>query len=180
MTMVKLHYFDLHESPVQEEGNYERFQMTWFLKNDSPPSGVPEDDIFSIATGDLIAVEELFTGAGELEGVRAVGPLDDSGQRFVLMPVGIEQMEWPQEILDWAGNNTSKPSLRELYQDILNEIFDATAGCTLEDMVDDVDEFWANPIVANRTDNPDLEEWEIPLSGCTLKPKLHVSSSERT
>ena len=41
---------------------------------------------------DLIAFDELFTGAGEFEGVRAVGPQQEDG-RYLLLEMGIDYIE---------------------------------------------------------------------------------------
>lgn len=169
--MVKLHFLDLHESPFRGE-DYGRFRMTWYLKDDGRPKNAP-DDYGGISTGDLIAVDELFTGAGDLEGLRAVGPKSDG--RFLLLGVGIEYIEWPKEILDWAKEQ--EESLKELYEEPLNRMLDES-GFTIEDLVDDIDEFWDRPLDGGPHKAESNEEWEIPLSGCRWKPKLYAPGEQ--
>lgn len=66
----------------------------------------------------------LFTGAGELEGVRYVDPTKDGDKnQHYLIEIGIENVERPQELLHW--DKTQDRSLRELCEAPLNEILQA-------------------------------------------------------
>lgn len=173
--MVKVHYLDLYESPVTDDGeNYERLSMTWLLKDEgSPPAGAPNH--FSLATGDLVAVDELFSGAGEFEGLRVVGP-GQKGGAYLLLPIGVECIEWPKVILDWAGDR----SLRELYEAAFNQVLDECGGFSMGDLVDDLDEFWGSKFEATPSEIDPEETWEIPLSQCKWKPSLHAAPTEVT
>lgn len=166
--MVKLHYLDLPEPPASDD-EWAWVRLEWLLKNDGPPKG---GGGALVETGDLIAIEKLFTGAGEFEGLRAVGPKAEDG-RFVLLDVGIEYIEWPKEIVDWAKGKSS--TLKELYEGVLNEVLDKNGGFSMEDLVDDLDEFWSNPETTG-AHKPQSEEWSILLSQCTRKPEPPTES----
>ena len=166
IAMVHLHYLDLFESPVTENGsNYDRFHMTWVLDDTNSPIGAP--DGFKIQHGDLVVIEDLFTGAGEFEGVRMVidRPTEDGTAVTVLAGVGIECMEWPSELL----GEESAALLRSSYEKFLNQIISKQmSGYSLSDLVDDVEEFWDQPVEV-RPPKSKADIWKIPLSQCKLK-----------
>jgi hypothetical protein len=165
MTTPQIHFLDLHESPFVND--YVRFNARWLLRDDGPPKAAPR--YFAISTGDLVALEQLFTGAGEFEGLYVVGIPEEDG-RLPLLNMGIESVEWPHVILDRAGSQ-----LRQHYEAPLNQLVSQVMpGMSLADLTDDVEEFWSNPVEA-RLRKVYAGEWVIPLSECTWKPQLCIS-----
>eukprot|EP00540_Astrosyne_radiata_P015229 CAMPEP_0116828650 /NCGR_PEP_ID=MMETSP0418-20121206/3766_1 /TAXON_ID=1158023 /ORGANISM="Astrosyne radiata, Strain 13vi08-1A" /LENGTH=179 /DNA_ID=CAMNT_0004457547 /DNA_START=9 /DNA_END=548 /DNA_ORIENTATION=- len=171
--MASVHFLDLHESPDTGDGDYKRLRMSCFLLNDGLPKNAPSE--FELQEGDLLAVDELFTGAGDLEGIRFVGPENDG--RYLLLDAGVEELEWPLETLEFWAKKKKNNHLRELYEGPLNVILDQVASATLEDIGGGVDELFdsaeGSPFRADEEG-----EWEIPLSKCVWKPCLRPEEEE--
>jgi hypothetical protein len=151
----KLHLLQLHESPVRNGDDYERFDWQWILINDNQNS-------FGITAYDVVCIPDLMSGAGEFEGVRFVGDLTESG--WPLWKAGIEYPEFPSVI-------AQQGDLRVKYQDIFDAIMgEVHCGRTFADLMGDdeaVAQFWASPKVSRRR-RAAAQEWHIPLSRCAL------------
>jgi len=149
-----LHIVTLHESPVQDGDNYERFDHRWIL----------QDSENRVATGDLLVLPDLLTGAGECEGFRMVGLKMKDG--WELLPCGVEYPEFPDVVVRAAGDR----SLRGLYEELINQGF-VKSDCgveSLEDIMggsDEVDEFWRSPPSVLVKDEK-RGNWIIPLKDC--------------
>jgi len=172
--MVKLHVLKLHESPIVDGNNYNRFYMLWLLQNDGPPKDSLEAGWQGIDSGDVLFFPELQTGAGEFEGLRFAGELDHNNA-IPLLLAGVESVEFPPEIAAMADQNNPL-TLRRLYEQPLEEVLGMqSGGLTLEDLYggsEVVEEFWAKPDI-KRNANENQDEWMIPLSACSLVRTKH-------
>lgn len=170
MNQPKLHILELHESPVVNGDNYDRFSMQWILDT----AGATADMAETFAFGDVLLIPELLTGAGEFEGMRFLGPkLEGNGNRFEILPAGVEYPELPAIIVDSDGNGEKGQSVKEKYE-ILFEIYLKNSKCGVETLLDlnggdkeDLAQWWANPPIQRRRKYQSDEEWVIPLKDCT-------------
>jgi hypothetical protein len=88
-----------------------------------------------------------------------------------LLPIGVEQIEWPKDIIEWAGGGAS---LREIYEVPLNIVLNQCGGFTMGDLVDDLDSFWESEFTSFDCRAKSDDTWEIPLSQCKWKVSLHA------
>ena len=176
--MVRVHFLTLFDSPVTDGGsNYERMRWTWMLQRDGPPLGATTaDGTFEIQHGDLVAIEEFFTGAGAFEGLRIVVDREETGDT-VLMGVGIEMIDWPKDIMTWVRTQEGE-TLRSLYEEPLNLVLSQIGGgLSMRDLIEDefADEFWDDAQTGKAFKKPKSEKvWNIPLSKCRVNVKLRA------
>lgn len=148
-----LHVLKLPEDPVLPGGDYSRFSMRWLLDPGSA-SGV--------ATGDLVQLDELLSGAGECEGLRWVGPADAAGRRELLTG-DVESPVFPRAVAERFGPGGE--ALRQRYELGLEKVL-SLQGFTLADIFGgSAEEFWAAPDVVRR-EKPLEGEWV--LASCTV------------
>jgi hypothetical protein len=158
-----LHVLQLHESPVAD-----RFQCQWVLQALANPIDAPPN--FAVREGDVVFFPDLKSGAGELEGVRLVGPRDVNGD-FPLLSAGIESPIFPTAI----ATNMTPADLRSRYEQPLEQVLQQQ-GLSMADLfggADVVEQFWQSPdSECGRRLTEVKETWMIPLESCTwLGPK---------
>ena len=145
------------QSPLVDGWKYQACQ--WMLETlENAPIEAPPN--FTMREGDMLFFPELNTGAGELGGVRIVGPRDANGD-FPLLSAGIEKPIFPTAI---AVNN-SPAELRERYEQPLEQVL-KQQGFSMEDLYggpDDLEEFWRSP---DSEPTEVKEKLIIPLSKC--------------
>ena len=206
MTSIRVHYMKLpsasssSEKTNDDEWKWERLRREWIIINSNNNSNqnsdteendkVPSSDdttsdslstCFRLQVGDLLCFPELFTGAGEMEGVRMVVDTtkpertthasaatrqQDHDERYLLSKCGIEYPLFPRAIQELAHSRHC--SLRDLYEEPLNYILQNTLhnNITLDDIFGgSANAFWENPDIARTSPSwTDRPVWYIPLS----------------
>lgn len=158
--LPRLYILRLHESPLQPDNNFERFDRQWIL--DPTDTTEPASEI---QTGDAIFAPELLTGAGEMEGLRFVGKAVASSG-YELLSAGIESPVFPTEITV----ATTPEELRQMYEPLI-EIVLQKQGFSLQDLLggaDVAEQFWTEPdkeSVRRETEG----SWRIPLKDCAIE-----------
>ena len=155
---VALHVLKLPEDPVLPDQDYSRFDMRWLLdKEVNAPAGA------ELATGDLVQLDQLLTGAGEFEGLRFVGPADADGRRELLLG-DVESPVFPRVVAVLAA--TGPTALRQLFEPALAKVVELQ-GVSLQDIFGgNAEAFWAEPDVQHR-EHELAGEWVIKLADCT-------------
>ena len=205
MTSIRVHYMKLPSaSSSSEETNdyewkWERLRREWIIinsnnnsnqnndteENDKVSSSDPPSDSLSTCSrlhvGDLLCFPELFTGAGEMEGVRmvvertkpeitthasAATRQQENDEHHLLSKCGIESPLFPRAIQELAHSRHC--TLRDLYEEPLNHILKNTLhnNITLDDIFGgSANAFWENPDIARTSPSwTDRPIWYIPLS----------------
>lgn len=176
----RLHVMELHESPILEGTNYERFSYQWILEmpssstSSSPSTSSPAAVVRS---GDLIFVPSLLSGAGEFEAMRFVGDYAVSGEEeesYILLKGGVEYPEFPSTIVD--SYPTPSQQLREAYAHLFDSILQRQHGGidSLQDVMGGpkpLEEYWNEPPrlreTTTKTDgDPEEPIWIIPWRDC--------------
>jgi hypothetical protein len=168
MQPVALHVLQLPEDPVLPDRDYSRFDMRWLLAEevDAPASA-------ALATGDLVQLDQLLTGAGEFEGLRFVGPADADGRRELLLG-DVESPVFPRAVAALAA--TGPTALRQLFEPALEKVVELQ-GFSLEDIFGgDAEAFWAEPDVQRR-ERKLAGEWIIKLADCTCVKTYRFSAA---
>eukprot|EP00978_Attheya_sp_CCMP212_P019355 scaffold54191_cov45-Attheya_sp.AAC.1 len=191
MEPVRLHILKLHESPILEGNNYDRFHMQWILMDDDggqqqyPIMGedIPQNNWTGIGPGDVILFPELLSGAGEFEGTRmaSIDRIEGAVTGRILLSCGIEYPEFPQPIIAAATSTTSLNTLRTKYEPAFEAVL-SCGGFTMQDILegdDDMLEFWSSPPVERHPKTYD-NQWIIPLSQCTLIQTISFPSTNTT
>jgi hypothetical protein len=189
MEPVRLHILKLHESPVLEGNNYDRFRMQWILMDNVDGEqqhpimeDIPQTNWTGIGPGDVIFFPELLSGSGEFEGTRMASidrmNVEGAVTGRILLPCGIEYPEFPQPIVAAAATTTTTTTLslnhnllRTKYEPAFEAVLsNQSGGFTMHDILDgddDMQEFWSSPPVERHPRTHD-KQWIIPLSQCTL------------
>uniref|UniRef100_A0A7S2XPD4 Uncharacterized protein n=1 Tax=Attheya septentrionalis TaxID=420275 RepID=A0A7S2XPD4_9STRA len=190
MESVRLHILTLHESPVLDGNNYDRFRMQWILmdydggQQQHPIMGedIPQNNWTGIGPGDVILFPELLSGAGEFEGTRmaSIDRIEGAVTGRILLPCGIEYPEFPQPIIA-AATTASLNTLRTKYEPAFEAVL-SCGGFTMKDILGGDDEtvleFWSSPPVVHPKTYD--EQWIIPLSQCTLIQTISFPSTNTT
>ena len=172
----KLHILQLHENPVIDDDNYERFSWRWILV---VPNDIPDTTkglLPTISTGDVISFPQLLTGAGEWEGIRWVGSRLSEDRTaasisFPLYKAGVEYPEFTSEQVQWLQQYNV--TLRMAYEDLLDTALrrNHNGGPTsLSEVLggkDPLEDYWKNPPILRRRHQLDVD-WLIPLDQCTV------------
>ncbi|KAL3921522.1 MAG: hypothetical protein SGILL_002704 [Bacillariaceae sp.] len=180
--MPQLYQVKLHEGPVLEGNNYERFDIEWVLDVSSQPASSSLSSAAAssssssssrVEPGDVLYIPELVTGAGEFEALRFVGnPTEKDPQLLPLLGGGVEYPEFPPEIV---AMRKDKDALRVVYASLFDVMLLRMAGGpdTLKDIMGggdtEIDEFWSSPPVSRTKKWESNEQWIIPLDKCQVK-----------
>ena len=172
--MPVLYKGKLHESPVLEGNNYERFDLQWVLDTSSSSSDADDSVKFRIQPGDVLYMPELLSGAGEFEAMRFVGnPVVDGNDSKNMLPLlhgGVEYPEFPPEIAELHNEH-----LRDAYAglfDAMLETMTGGPGCLQEVMGGgdaEIDEYWSSPPLTRPKRQPPGGKWIIPLKSCQVQ-----------
>ena len=174
MPKPQLHIIKLHESPVLDGDNYERFSMPWILDTTVTPPATSE----AFCTGDVLLIPTLLSGAGEFEAMRFLGPnVDGQENQFLILNAGVEYPEFPAVIVD-AFSSEPEGGLKEAYAKLF-QTYLLKSGCGVSSLLEimggdesDLAEFWKHPPLQRRRRHPSDDPWIIPLKDCTVEQTI--------